>query len=169
MARDNSIDAGAITTRLRTLSDEMPLTVLVVDDDELERALISDRLEYRGGVQVAQASNGSEALNLLDARTIQVLIVDWMMPGMDGIELTERLRARGMSDLYVIMLTSKDGDVDYERGYQAGVDDYLSKKIRDPELLARVHTAVTTWSLRRELRETRAALAAATGGKSPQA
>jgi len=87
MARDNSIDSGAITTRLRTLSDEMPLTVLVVDDDELERALIG----------------------------------------------------------------------------------YLSKKIRDPELLARVHTAVTTWSLRRELRETRAALAAATGNKSPQA
>jgi CheY-like chemotaxis protein len=167
MARDNSIDAGAITTRLRTLSDEMPLTVLVVDDDELERALISDRLEHRG-FQVAQASNGTEALDLLGALTIQVLIVDWMMPAMDGIELTERLRARGMSDLYVIMLTSKDGDVDYERGYQAGVDDYLSKKIRDPELLARVHTAVTTWSLRRELRQTRAALAAATGGKSPQ-
>jgi CheY-like chemotaxis protein len=109
MARDNSIDAGAITTRLRTLSDEMPLTVLVVDDDELERALISDRLEYRG-FQVAQAGNGSEALDLLDAQTIQV-----------------------------------------------------------PELLARVHTAVTTWSLRRELRETRAASAAATGDKSPQA
>ena len=74
MPRDNSIDAGAITTRLQALSDEMPLTVLVVDDDEL-----------------------------------------------------------------------------------------------DPELLARVHTAVTTWSLRRELRETRAALAAATGGKPFQA
>jgi CheY-like chemotaxis protein len=104
MARDNWIDAGAITTRLRTLSDDMPLTVLVVDEDELERALISDRLEYRG-FQVAQAGNGSEALDLLDAQTIQVLIVDWMMPAMDGIELTERLRARGMSDLYVIMLT----------------------------------------------------------------
>ena len=60
MARDNSIDSGAITTRLRTLSNEMPLTVLVVDDDELERALISDRLEHRG-FQVAQAGNSPQA------------------------------------------------------------------------------------------------------------
>ena len=164
MSQDNSIDAGAITTRLRALADEVPLTLLVVDDDELERALISDRLEHRG-IHVLQASNGQEALALLEAQTIQVLIVDWMMPEMDGIELTESLRARGMGDLYVIMLTSKDGDVEFERGYQAGVDDYLSKRIRDPELLARVHTAVTTYSLRRELRETRAALAAAKTGK----
>ena len=165
MSDEKTIDTGAITLRIRALSPEGASPILVVDDDELARALLSDRLESRG-FRVTQAADGQEALAILQKQTFPVLLVDWKMPAMDGIELTQQVRGGGMQDIYVIMLTSKDGDVDYEQGYQAGVDDYLTKKVRDIELLARVHAAISTCGLRRELRETRAeleALRAATG------
>jgi CheY-like chemotaxis protein len=164
MSSDNTIDTGAITTRLRALSTDRMLEILVVDDDELARALLSDRLSG-SGFQVTEAPDGREALRLVEGQSFGVLLVDRQMPEMDGIELTQQLRAKGMHDTCVIMLTARDGDVDYEQGYLAGVDDYLSKKVRDVELLARIHSAFTLYSLRRELRETRAQLAAAIAGK----
>jgi DNA-binding response OmpR family regulator len=164
MSADNTIDTGVITSRLRALSTDVPLEILVIEDDELARALLSDRLSSRG-FQVTQAADGREALSLTEKRSFGVLLVDWQMPEMDGIELTQQLRTRGMHDTCVIMLTARDGDVDYEQGYLAGVDDYLSKKVRDVELLARIHSAFTTYTLRRELRETRAQLAAAIARK----
>lgn len=164
MSADNTIDTGAITARLRALSTDTSLEILVIEDDELARALLSDRLTARG-FQVTQAADGREALRLTENHNFGVLLVDWQMPEMDGIELTQQLRARGMHDTCVIMLTARDGDVDYEQGYLAGVDDYLSKKVRDVELLARIHSAFTTYSLRRELRETRNQLAAAIARK----
>jgi CheY-like chemotaxis protein len=162
MSANNSIDTGAITTRLRALSTEAALKILVVEDDELARALISDRLEQRGFL-VSQAADGGEALQLLERQSFPVVLVDWTMPVMDGIELTQHLRNLGMQDTYVVMLTGKDEDLDFERGYLAGVDDFLSKRVREVELLARIHAAFTTYSLRCELRETRAELAAARG------
>jgi DNA-binding response OmpR family regulator len=77
---------------------------------------------------------------------------------MTGIELTERLRARGVEDSYIIMLTGRDSTLDYEEGYRAGVDDYLTKKVRDLELLARIHAGFSTYALRRSLKEARADL-----------
>ena len=159
MSGENTIDTGVITLRMRALSPGMAQKILVVDDDELARALLSDRLQSRG-LDVAQAGDGSQAMKLLEEQPFPVLLVDWSMPVMNGIELTRAVRARGMQDTYVIMLTARDEAFDYEQGYDAGVDDYLTKRVRDVELLARVHAALTTYSLRRELRETRAELAA---------
>jgi CheY-like chemotaxis protein len=159
MKDEDTIEMGAVTGRLRALAQDMNLTILIVDDDDLERILISDRLEARG-FEVARAANGAEALELLESRpVIPVLLVDWSMPVMTGIELTERLRARGMDDSYIIMLTARDTNLDYEAGYRAGVDDYLTKKVRDSELLARIHSGFSTFSLRRSLKEVRATLA----------
>jgi DNA-binding response OmpR family regulator len=90
------------------------------------------------------------------------VITDWQMPVMDGIEFIEKLRGRGVDDTYVIMLTMREASLDYERGYLCGVDDYLTKALPDSELLARIHVAFNTLSLRRTLKETRAALQAAT-------
>ena len=158
MVFDDDINAGAITSRLRTLSEAMPLAVLIVDDDELERALIGDRLAQRG-IRVAEASNGAEALERLRKEEIPVVVVDWHMPVMDGIEFTEKFRAELPGDTYVIMLTQRREDFDFERGYRAGVDDYLTKGVREPELIARIHTGLHMHSLRVQLREARAALA----------
>src|SRR5262245_20637119 len=101
MSAKSSIDTGVITTRLKALSQEGALQILVVDDDELERALIADRLELRG-FRVAHAANGEQALAILERQSIPVILLDWQMPVMTGIELTESLRNRGMTDNYVI-------------------------------------------------------------------
>jgi CheY-like chemotaxis protein len=140
MSLENTIDTGVITLRLRALSEDSALKILVVDDDELARALLSDRLQSRG-FEVTQAGDGREAMELLEEQPFPVLLVDWRMPLMDGLELTRAVRARGMLEIYVIMLTSTEDEIGYEQGYQAGVDDYLTKKVRDVELLARIHAA----------------------------
>jgi DNA-binding response OmpR family regulator len=154
---DDDINSGVVTGRLRALAAELPLSVLIVDDDELERALIGDRLTQRG-LKVAEASDGVQALERLRREKVPVVIVDWHMPVMDGIEFTEKFRAGVRCDTYVIMLTSRKEDFDFERGYLAGVDDYLTKGVREPELIARIHAGLHTYSLRVQLREARAAL-----------
>jgi CheY-like chemotaxis protein len=157
----DDINSGVMTGRLRALAADMPLSVLIVDDDELERALIGSRLAQRG-IQVGEAADGAQALERLRREKIPVVIVDWQMPVMDGIEFVERLRTEVGGDTYVIMLTARKEDFDYERGYRAGVDDYLSKDVREPELMARIHSGLHTCSLRVQLREARAALKLAT-------
>ena len=157
---EDDINSGVMTGRLRALAADMPLSVLVVDDDDLERALIGSRLAQRG-IRIGEAADGAQALELLRREKIPVVIVDWQMPVMDGIEFTEKFRAGKRGETYVIMLTSRKEDFDYERGYRAGVDDYLTKGVREPELIARIHAGLHTFSLRVQLREARAALALA--------
>lgn len=159
---DDDINSGVMTGRLRALSADMPLSVLIVDDDELERTLIGSLLAQRG-IRVGEARDGADALDRLRQEPVPVIVVDWHMPIMDGIEFTERFRAELPGDTYVIMLTSRKEDFDYERGYRAGVDDYLTKGVREPELIARIHSALHTHALRVQLREARAALVKATG------
>jgi len=166
MGRDDgylNIDTGAMTTRLRALSEPGQKRILVVDDDELELSLICDRLRARD-FTVTQAANGQEALDILERQWFPVVLTDWQMPVMDGLELTQQLRSKGVTDTFVIMLTVLNSSFDYERAYESGVDDYLSKKQPDVELYARIHAAFTTLHLRTELQAARAALAAA--GKS---
>jgi DNA-binding response OmpR family regulator len=161
---DDDINSGTVTRRMRALSADLPLAVLVVDDDELERTLIGDRLSQRG-IEVLEAGDGAQALHMLRNKAVPVVVVDWHMPVMDGIEFTERFRAELPGDTYVIMLTARKDDFDFERGYRAGVDDYLTKGVREPELMARIHAGMNTYSLRAQLREARAALQLAVRGR----
>jgi DNA-binding response OmpR family regulator len=142
----------AMATRLSVLTRALPMRILIVDDDDLELALMADRLTA-AGFEVQRAANGEEALALLSQQWMPVVITDWQMPVMDGIAFTEQLRARGVDDTYVIMLTMRESSMDYERGYYAGVDDYLTKKLPDAELMARVHAGFNTLALRRSLQE----------------
>lgn len=157
------MNVDAMATRISVLGRALPMRILIVDDDELELALMADRITA-AGFEVARAANGAEALQLLAEQWYPVVITDWQMPVMDGIAFTEELRTRGIDDTYVIMLTMRESSLDYERGYFAGVDDYLTKKLPDAELFARVHAAFNTLALRRTLKETRAQLAA--GGQT---
>jgi two-component system cell cycle response regulator len=139
--------------------------ILVVGDDETELALVAAQLKSRG-FHVARASNATDALALMVEKRFPVLLTDLHMPGMDGIELTRRVRSRGMHDAYIIMLTTPDAGFDHARGYAAGVDDYLAKKLPDAELHARIGAALNTAALRRELKEIKAKLAEAERGKA---
>lgn len=139
---------------------DLTTKLLVVDDDELELALMADRLTAVG-LQVVTASNGAEALSVLGKEWFPVVLTDWRMPVMDGMELIESLRKQGGEEIYIIMLSAQATAEDIERGYFNGVDDYLSKKSPDAELLARIEAAFNTVILRRSLRQVRTALAAA--------
>ena len=161
---DLNIHTGAVTSRLLALTDPSDRRILVVDDDDLVLSLICDRLRARN-FQVSQAVNGQEALDILEREWFPVVVTDWQMPVIDGLEFTQELRKRGVTDTFVIMLTVLNSRFDYERAYESGVDDYLSKKQPDVELYARIHAAFTTLKLRRELQAARAALAAI--GKAP--
>jgi two-component system, cell cycle response regulator len=137
---------------------DVPAKVLLVDDDELELSLMADRLGA-SGFQVTVASNGEEALKILEHEWFPLILTDWQMPVMDGLQLVEKLRERGGDDSYFIMLSVRATSEDFERGYCAGVDDYLSKKSPDTEIMARIEAGLSTVALRRSLRQSRAALA----------
>ncbi len=142
------------------MSNAATSSILLVDDDEVVLTLIGRILESRG-LDVVQASNGRDALDLISERSFAVLLTDWHMPLMDGIALAEEVRARGMDEICIVMHTVRDGRFDYERGSKAGVDDYLAKGLPDAAWHARINAAFDTAALRRSVKAARASLAAA--------
>lgn len=151
------MNAGVMATRLAVLTRALPTRILLVDDEQQERDQITRRLAA-AGFEVRQVANGEEALEVLDRQWYPLVITDWQMPVMDGLTLTRTLRARGAEDTYIIMLTMREASTDFEQGYVAGVDDYLTKKISDAELFARIYAAFNTLALRRSLREAQMAV-----------
>ena len=112
------------------------MAILVVDDDAgLRKAL--RRVLASHGFEVEVAESGDDALAQLRARSFDAVVLDVMMPGSDGIEVCERLRAEG-DELPVLMLTARDAIRDRVAGLEAGADDYLVKPFANEELVARV-------------------------------
>jgi len=109
--------------------------VLVVDDDAHIRELVRIFLAQEG-LDVYEASNGRDALTKLQKVRADLVILDVMMPEMDGWELCRRLRQSG--DLPLLILTAKGETVDKIKGFQLGADDYLVKPFETPEMVARV-------------------------------
>lgn len=129
----------------------LPQRVLLVDDDELELELMADRLRSLG-FETHTVSDGSAALDLLRTQSFPLVITDWQMPRLDGIQMTERLRSEGDNETYIIMLTVLDDASSHERGYFAGVDDYLSKRAPDAKVLMAIRSAFKAVDMRRALR-----------------
>ncbi|HET8643764.1 MAG TPA: response regulator [Pseudonocardiaceae bacterium] len=122
------------------LADERPQLILVVDDDVDIVRFVEVNLRLQG-FEVLVANDGEAALGLVEQHRPDLAIVDWMMPQVDGLELTRRLRADPMtSALPVIMLTAKGMTVDKVHGLSAGADDYLVKPFDTLELVARVRS-----------------------------
>lgn len=112
-------------------------TVLVVDDDPKLLKMLQRTLVYEN-LTVFTASNGLEALDLIDQQRPNLLILDWMMPKMDGLTLLQQLRAEKNKTL-VLMLTARDAIENRVEGLESGADDYLVKPFAPAELVARVH------------------------------
>ena len=109
--------------------------VLVVDDDPEIRALLKAYLE-RNGYRVHTAGDGEQMWRRLERERIDLMVLDLMLPGEDGLSLCRQLRAG--SDLPVILLTALGEDIDRILGLEMGADDYLSKPFNPRELLARI-------------------------------
>jgi two-component system, OmpR family, response regulator MprA len=112
-------------------------TILVVDDDQKLLKMLQRTLVYEN-LNVLTASNGEEALPIIDSQTPDLLIVDWMMPKMDGVTLVRHLRA-DKNKTMVLMLTARDAIENRVDGLESGADDYLVKPFAPAELVARVH------------------------------
>jgi two-component system, OmpR family, response regulator MprA len=112
-------------------------TVLIVDDDPKLLKMLQRTLVYEN-LNVLTATNGLEALPLVETQHPDLLIVDWMMPKMDGLALVRRLRDEENKTM-VLMLTARDAIENRVEGLESGADDYLVKPFAPAELVARVH------------------------------
>ncbi|MFP5342567.1 MAG: response regulator transcription factor [Candidatus Limnocylindria bacterium] len=111
--------------------------ILVVDDDPKIRTVVRRGLAYEG-YRVVEASSGEEGLEKAREHLPELVILDVMMPGIDGLEVTRRLRA-ARGEVAILMLTARDEVKDRVEGLETGADDYLVKPFNFEELLARVH------------------------------
>ncbi|MEZ5099160.1 MAG: response regulator [Thermoleophilia bacterium] len=126
-----------------TVDDRLPL-VLVADDDADIRALVAFRLR-KSGYDVLEAGNGSEALRLAKERRPALAVLDWMMPGLTGVEVVEHLRADpATAQVPVLLLTARVQEADVARGLEAGADGYLKKPFSPKELSERVGEALAS-------------------------
>lgn len=116
--------------------------ILVVEDEEALRTLLSYNLE-KEGYAVATAGDGEEALMMVNERLPDLLILDWMLPKVPGIEVCRRVRARtDARNVPIVMLTARGEESDRIRGLDIGADDYVVKPFSMTELLARVRAVL---------------------------
>lgn len=132
------------------------MRILLVEDEPAVREMTVFALE-RAGFTVDEAGDAEEALRMLDGAQPDLILLDWMMPGVSGLELARQLRRQeSTSELPIIMLTAKAEEVDTLKGFDAGVDDYISKPFSPKELVARIKAVLrrtTTQSDEGELGE----------------
>ena len=120
------------------MADRAP-RILLVDDEQPIQTLLSFPLQ-RDGYDVVQASDGREALNRFSEQAFDLVVLDVMMPRMDGLEVCRRLRAR--SSVPIIMLTAKSEEIDKVLGLELGADDYITKPFSMREFRSRVKAAL---------------------------
>ena len=114
--------------------------VLVVEDEPAQREVLAYNLEAEG-FAVSRAENGEEALMLVEEVAPDVIVLDWMMPTLSGIEVCRRLKIRSETRaIPVIMLSARSEEVDRVRGLETGADDYVIKPYSVIELMARVRS-----------------------------
>lgn len=120
------------------------LSILVVDDAKFSSAMIGRALSQAGYQDVRFANSAAEALRQLEKRPASVLLADWLMPEMDGLELTGRVRQLDETAehyTYVILLTGKEGENVLAEAFDRGVDDFISKSSMNEQLVPRVYAA----------------------------
>jgi len=128
-----------------------PPAVLVVDDEPMNRAPI--RASLSPTCEVAEAANGPSALALLQKRSVDLVLLDVMMPGMDGFEVCRRIKAKGGSYLPVLLVTALGDQSDKNQGLEAGADDFLTKPVDRRELLLRTRAFLRLREQDRVIRE----------------
>lgn len=122
--------------------------ILIVDDSAAERLIIKTHIAVQG-YDVIEAHDGRDALAILKEHPVELIISDWMMPGMDGIELCQAIRnTPGLEATYLIMLTGKSEGDHLIEAFDAGVDDFLPKPVNKQELRVRLNAGLRICRLR---------------------
>ena len=119
----------------------MSAHILIVDDEAAIRDMVRMALEIEG-YQVSDASNAHQALKLLEQNDIDLILLDWMMPGVSGIDFAGRIRREGNHQIGIIMVTAKDDESDLIRGLDVGADDYIKKPFSTKELISRMNAVL---------------------------
>ncbi|MBP3276309.1 MULTISPECIES: response regulator transcription factor [Kandleria] len=122
----------------------MKSKIMIVDDEASIRELVRFYLD-KAGFECIEAANGEKAIEIIENQYVDLALVDVMMPGMDGFELVEEMRQ--YKDIPVIMLTAKSQTKDKLRGFNLGIDDYVTKPFDPEELLARVRVILKRYSI----------------------
>ncbi len=129
------------------------MNILIVDDDKVTLSLLSKYLK-RQDHAITAVSDGSQAWSLVQQRPFDMVISDWLMPELDGIELCQRIRNASLDYyIYLILISSQDTRADIVSGLKAGVDDYLTKPINLEELNARIEIGQRIISLEKRLKK----------------
>lgn len=128
------------------------LPVLIAEDNPVGRRLLEKSLA-KAGHEVVAASNGREAFELFKERFFPIVLTDWMMPEMDGVQLCRAIRCHQTPGyVFIVFLTSKDTKEDIVSALDAGADDYLTKPFHQAELMARLKTGKRILGLERSLK-----------------
>lgn len=139
------------------------LAIVIVDDMQYSRAVLRTTLNRIGYTDVRMAASASEALAMMSDRRAEVVLADWVMPEMNGLELTAAIREKDDERGHytsLILFTGKEGDEAMMEAFRHGVDDYLTKPVNQTQLAARVYAAGRIARLQNTVLETSAALAA---------
>lgn len=120
------------------------LSILIVDDAKFSSAVVRRTLSSGGYQDIRNENSATEALKALETRTADIIIADWLMPEMDGLELTGRVRQLDEAAnryTYVILLTGREGADALQEAFEQGVDDFINKSSMNEQLLHRVYAA----------------------------
>jgi len=115
--------------------------ILIVDDEAAIRDMVRMALEM-DKFTVSDASNAHQATKILEQEDIDLILLDWMMPGVSGIDFASRLRREGNHHVGIIMVTAKDDESDMIRGLDVGADDYIRKPFSTKELISRINAVL---------------------------
>jgi len=127
--------------------------ILIAEDDPVSRMLLEKTL-VKAGYDVATVTNGREALESFSKKFFPIVLTDWMMPEMDGLQLCRAIRKNiSTGYVFIFVLTARESTDDMIAGLEAGADDYLTKPINRPELMARLKTATRVLELEKSLKE----------------
>ncbi len=156
MGRERTGDTSVITNM--TQRDEHPVSataagmrVLIVDDSKAQRRILAVRLA-RWGYRVSEAESGEAALALCEEQGFDIVLSDWMMPGMTGLDLCKAFRALPREGYgYFILLTSKSEKAEIASGLENGADDFLAKPVNSDELRARLRVGERIVGMQQEL------------------
>ena len=133
------------------MKDAFP--ILIAEDNQVSRKLLEKGL-MKAGFEVVSVENGKEAFHILKREFFPIVITDWKMPEMDGLELCKAIRRHNFQGyVFIILVTAKDTNDDIIMGLEAGADDYLVKPINQAELIARLKAGKRILRLEKSLKE----------------